>query len=210
MSVTMLPTETHKFYVDFEVRPIEDRNASIEAGHPVFKDVDYAVITMPGGALVVDKIVNEELLREWKSGGRNKPPSPFAIQAYEAWKEGREAPLDGIDLRNWPGITPAQLKTCQAAHIKTVEDLASCNAEATKRLGMGGVALIQKAKAYLDNASDNKASEAISAMKLEMQALIEAIDKKDAQIAELMEQLTDPEEPKRTRRKRNPETGELE
>jgi len=210
MAMTMLPTETHKFYVDFEMRPHEDRNASIAAGHPVFVDVEYAIITMPGGSLVVDKIVTDELLYEWKHGGRGKPPSKFALNAYEAWKEGREAPLEGTDLRNWPGVTPAQLKTCIAANIKTVEDLATANAEGTKRLGMGGVALVQKAKAYLENANDNKASEAISALKTEVEALMKALDKKDAQINELMEQLTEPDQPKRTRRKRNPETRELE
>lgn len=210
MSVTMLPTEVHKFYVEFEVRAQEDRNASIEAGHPVFRDIEYAIITMPGGSLVVDKLVTDELLYEWKHGSRAKPPSPFALQQYEAWKQGLDAPVDGIDIKNWPGATPAQVKTCLGANLRTVEDLAAANAEATKRLGMGGVALVQKAKSYLDNANDNKASEAVSALKTEVAALMVALDKKDAQIDDLMEQLTGPDAPKRSRRKRNPDTGDLE
>jgi hypothetical protein len=208
--VDMLSEEKHGFYVDFELRPEEDREQSIKQGMPIFKDIEFAVITMPGGGLVVDKIITDELLYEWRHGdNKRKPPSPFAYRAYEAWKEGREIPLNGTDLKNWPGVTPAQLKTCQAATIKTIEDLANANADAVRKLGMGGVALMQKAQAYLESASTNKASEEIVSLQTKMEALTEALAKKDRQIEELMEQLTEPEGTKRTRRKRN-ENGELE
>tara|TARA_R110001599_G_scaffold12344_2_gene57895 strand:+ start:4437 stop:5054 length:618 start_codon:yes stop_codon:yes gene_type:complete len=192
--VDMLPEEKHGFYVEFELRAEEDRNASMSAGHPVFYDNEVAVITMPGGNLVVDKIVTKELLDEWQRGipGR-KPPSPFAIGAYEAWKEGREAPVSGIDLKNWPGVTPAQLKMCQSTNIRTVENLASANADSIRKMGMGAVALKDKAVAYLESAGTNKNSEEVAALKVEMESLKDALDKKDAQIEKLMEQLTEPD-----------------
>ena len=207
----MLTEERHGFYVDFELRPEEDREESIKTGMPVFKDIEFAVITMPGGGLVVDKIITDELLYEWQHGdNRRKPPSPFAYRAYEAWKAGLDIPLNGTDLKNWPGVTPAQLKTCQAATIRTIEDLANANADAVRKLGMGGVALMEKAKAYLASAGTNKASEEVASLKVKMEAMQAAIEKKDKQINDLMEQLTEPEGTKRTRRKRNPDTGELE
>tara|TARA_R110000824_G_scaffold18775_3_gene73771 strand:+ start:4705 stop:5325 length:621 start_codon:yes stop_codon:yes gene_type:complete len=189
--VDMLPEERHGFHVAFELRAEEDRGGSIAAGHPVFRDVEVAILTMPGGNLVLDKFVNDELLHEWRFGipGR-KPPSPFAVSAYEAWKDGREAPVDGIDLKNWPGVTPAQLKMCQAISVLTVENLAGCNADTLRKLGMGGVALKDKAAAYLKSAGSNKASEEMAALKVEMESLKEALDKKDGQINSLMEQLT--------------------
>jgi hypothetical protein len=197
----MLPEEKHGFYVGFELRAVEDREASLKAGHPVFHDIEVATITMPGGNLVVDKVVNDDLLREWRSGvpGR-KPASPFAIAAYEAFKEGREAPVNGIDLKNWPGVTPAQLKMCQGVNIRTVEDLATCNADSIRKLGMGGVALKDKAVSYMQSADTNKNSEEVSALKVEMDALKDALDKKDAQIEKLMDQLTEPEAPKRKKK----------
>jgi len=200
--VEMLSEERHGFYVDFELRPEEDREQSIAQGMPIFKDVEYAIITMPGGGLVVDKPITDELLYEWKHGdNRRKPPSPFAFRAYEAWKEGREIPLNGTDLKNWPGVTPAQLKTCQAATVRTIEDLANANADTIRKLGMGGVALAQKAKSYLESAVNNKASEEIAALQIKMDSLQETIDKKDNQIAELMERL-DEDKPKRGRPKK--------
>ena len=201
MSVNMLPEEKHGFYVDFELRAVENREASLKAGHPVFHDIEIATITMPGGNLVVDKVVDDNLLREWKQGipGR-KPASPFAVAAYEAFKEDREAPLEGIDLKNWPGVTPAQLKMCQGVNIRTVEDLAECNADAIRKLGMGAVALKDKAVAYMQSADTNKNSEEVAALKVEMEAMIAAMEKKDAQIEKLMDQLTEPDTPKRKKK----------
>lgn len=173
MSVEILPQEQHRFYVDFELRPEEDRPASIEAGHPVFKDVEFAIITMPGGSLVVEKVIDEALLNEWRHGAPNgrKPPSPFALAAYNAWKDGQDAPVNGMDLKNWPGITPAQLMTCHNVNIYAVEDLAAANDDALRKMGMGALALKNKAIAYLENAEGNKASEAISALQVRLDDL---------------------------------------
>ena len=188
--VEMLQEERHGFYVEFELRPEEDREASIDQGMPVFKDVEFAMITMPGGGLVVDKPINEALLHEWKNGdNRRKPPSPFAYRAYEAWKEGREAPVNGTDLKNWPGVTPAQLKTCQNATVRTIEDLAEANADTIRKLGMGGVAMMEKAKAYLAAANQNKTSEEVSALMVKLEALSDTVKRKDEQISDLLERL---------------------
>ena len=200
MSVELLPTEQHRFYVHFELRPEEDRQASIEAGHPVFKDVEYASITPAGsgGKLSIDFKVDDALLNKWRHGTSREPASPYAISAYEAWKADKEIPVDGIDLRNWPGVTPAQLKMCHLAEVRTVEDLAEMSADTQKRLGMGALALKDKAIAYLKNATTNKASEEIAALKVKLEAMEAANAKKDEQIERLLAQM-DEDKPKRGR-----------
>jgi signal recognition particle GTPase len=112
-------------------------------------------------------------------------------------------------LKNWPGVTPAQLKMCHNASIYSVEDLRDANADCIRKLGMGALALIEKAKAYLGSAQTNKASEEISALKVDMEAMKATIEKKDEQIAALMDKLGG-DAPRQTRRSRNKETGELE
>lgn len=203
MTVDILPTEQHRFYVEFELRPEEDRAASIEAGHPVFKDVEYAVITMPGGGLVVDKPITPDLLNEWKHGKNRKPPSPFALSAYNAWKEGQEAPLNGTPLSNWPGVTPAQLKMCVGANIRTVEDLADAHEDALRRMGMGARALKDKAAAYLRASETNKGSEQLSALMVRLEALEAAVRQKDETIAELKAELGEEPKPRGRPRKQD-------
>lgn len=200
--VEMLAPERAGFHVTFEIRPEEDRAASIEAGSPQFKDVEYAIITMPGGSLVVDKQITPALLNEWRRGSENqrKAPSPFAIQAYNAWKEGLEPPVDGSPLSNWPGVTPAQLKSCQAIMIRSIEDLADANEDTLRKIGMGSRALKDKAKAYLAAAVTNKGSEQISAIMVRMEAMESALKEKDETIAVLKAQLGEEEPPKRGRK----------
>ena len=201
--VEFLQQEKHGFYVEFELRPEEDREQTLKQGMPIYRDIEFAVITMPGGGLVVDKKITPELLQEWKHGdNRRKPPSPFAFRAYEAWRDGHDIPVNGTDLKNWPGVTPAQLKTCLAATVRTIEDLATANADTIRKMGMGAVALSQKAQSYLESAGNNKASEEVASLRVKMEAMQETVDKKDRQIQELLDRLdgdSEPAAPKRGR-----------
>jgi|TARA_R110002096_G_scaffold415479_1_gene617355 hypothetical protein len=175
-------------YIEFELRADEDRNASIEAGMPVYKDVEYAKLTPAGsqGTLVSEKVVTEQLLNEWRNGNRRGDrPIPYYLQAYDAWKQGLEVPVNGSSVKHWPGVTPAQLRTCQEAGIQTVEDLALSNADSIRRLGMGGLALVKKAKIYLENAETNKAAEEISALQIKIETMEELIHTQSEQIAAL-------------------------
>lgn len=158
-------------FVQFELRPEEDRAETMRVGHPVFKDVEYAVITPAGGGLTVEKIVTEQLLNEWKYGaGERKPPRPYLIGQYESWKAGNEPAANGIDIKNWPGATPAQVKTCLEAQLRTVEQLATAHEAAIARLGMGGRALKDKAIAYLKAAEGQGVmAEAMADMKTQME-----------------------------------------
>lgn len=198
--------EERPCYIEFELRAEEDRNASIEAGMPVYKDVEFAKLTPAGsqGTLVSEKVVTEQLLNEWRNGNRRGDrPIPYYLQAYDAWKQGLEMPVNGSDVRHWPGVTPAQLKTCQEAGIKTVEDLANSNADGIRRLGMGGLALVKKAKIYLENAETNKAAEEISALQIKIETMEELIHTQSEQIAALQDDLeTRPSHGKRGRPKK--------
>ena len=98
-------------------------------------------------------------------------------------------PVNGSDVKHWPGVKPAQLKTCQEAGIKTVEDLALSNADSIRRLGMGGLALVKKAQIYLENAGTNKAAEQISALELKIEAMESLVKMQSEQITELQDDL---------------------
>jgi hypothetical protein len=184
--------EERPCYIEFELIAEEDRNESIAQGMPVYKDVEMAHLTPTGcqGTTRVPKVITPKLLDEWRFGDkRRQGPVPYYIQAYDAWKAGLEVPANGLDVKNWPGVTPAQLKTCQDAGARTVEDLAEANADTIRKLGMGGLALIQKARSYLENAETNKAAEEISALRVTMEEMKSLLDRQKNQIAELQDDL---------------------
>lgn len=149
--------EDRPAYVRFERRPIEDKAASLKAGHVVCKDVDYALVTPPYSKDCVEYKVETWLTNMEQNVRKGRIPSEWMKQwkeAYKAWKDGQEAPVNGTDVRNWSAVTPAQVKNLVAAGCYTVEDLAAANDQALRYIGMGANELKRKANAYLQASKD--------------------------------------------------------
>lgn len=139
-------------YIRFETRAVERRKTIEEGGASFFVDVDYALITPHGSKDTVEKVVDEWLprLKEDTRQGRFPPSWYDAYRAsYEAWKSDQAPPLTGTDIRNWPAITPAQVKMLTDLRVVTIEILAQANEDLISRIGMGGRALKQKALDWL-------------------------------------------------------------
>lgn len=146
-------------YVTFEKRAVEDRDASIEHGKAMSKDVDYALITPMGSKDRVERVVSDwfEMLKREVVDGRFPQEWLTAFQkAYEAWKNDQEIPVGGTPIKQWTYLSPAQVKNLLVWHIRTVEDIASANEETIRRLGMGGYSIVQAAKDFLSMSSDPK------------------------------------------------------
>lgn len=161
-------------YVTFEVKAVEDRQGSIDAGHYVSKDVDFAFVTPQGSKDRIERVVSdwfenlelqvqsERFPRAWLNAYKD---------SYKAWKEGREIPLNGTAILTWPVLSPSQAKALVDAGIRTVEDLAEANEEGLSRVGMGARALKDKAIAWVKQASGpGKAAEELAALKVRAEA----------------------------------------
>lgn len=198
----MQALENKPAYVSFEIRAEENRQASIEQGHFVAVDVEYAVITPPGSKDRIDRKVSEWFPQLDQQVREERLPAAWAESykaAYRAWKEGQELPVEGTALRVWPVISPAQLKMLLDLHVRSVEELALANEELIGRLGMGGRALKQKAVEWLASSKDSgKQVEEISALKVENETLkeqnlaLEANMKELAKRLELLEKASGP------------------
>jgi hypothetical protein len=167
--------DIRKPFIRFEVRPVEDRTRSLVEGRFVTRDEDY-IILIPHGS--EGKLSVERPFTEWltdveqnsgdlrASGAQSDTPlmaaSRFPVEwlvqikeGHKAWKAGREMPIDGTPLANWPVISPGSLANCQGLHIRTIEELAGADDETIKRLGMGAVTLQMRAKDWVRmNGSD--------------------------------------------------------
>lgn len=186
-------------YVRFEVRAEEDRQASLDAGHYVGKDIHYALITPMGSKDCIERKVDEwfDKLKQDVSEGRcPKEWYNGFKEAYKEWCEGREAPVKGTPISDWPPVSPSQVKTLLSLQVRTVEDLAAANEEVLGRIGMGGRALKQRAVDWLTSAeSTGKASGELSSLKAANENLRVRNEQLEAQVRELaakVEALTAP------------------
>lgn len=155
-------------YVEFEYRAVENRQASAEAGHAVYDNVAFAMITPAGSRDCVEKIAEDWLnyIDKQAQEGRYNPAWARGFRAnFKEWLTGNEIPEIGTGLRQWPQITPAELKMCLGANIRTVEDLAVANEQTLQRIGMMGRVLKDKAETWLKASAGGKVSEEIANLK---------------------------------------------
>lgn len=144
-------------YVEFHRVPVENKAESIKQGKYICKDVDYAHVTAPYSRDVYKQKVTAwfDEIKQQAQQGRFPPDliEKFTKQ-YNLWKEGQEMPIEGTPVRGWGVISPAQQETLIKMHVLTVEDVATMNDEGIKRMGMGGVEVKNKAKAWLAQLAD--------------------------------------------------------
>jgi len=163
--------------VKFYKEAIESPAQSDLVGHPVFVDVDMIEILVPGDQynVVTTKVTQYYIDR-------------FPDE-YKRYKQNDTQEVYGWALKAWPVIQPSQLKTLEYLNIFTVEQLANLTDQQAQKLGMDATGLRAKAKAALEQAAgtagataqaaeNQKLREEMEAMRNQMQALMEASEKR--------------------------------
>ena len=185
-------------HVRFEIRPVEDRNATIEQGRMIYKDVDYAIITSQGGKDSAEKIATEwlaEIKRKSMIGQYDPNWADRFQKMYDMYKSDQEMPVDGTPLKLCPAFTPSEIRQCESLHIRTLEEAAAMNEQAMQSGGMGMRSIKQRAQSMLENSDKQQAAAKITAQNVE-------IDELKRQMKELRELIAmyEDEKPKRGRK----------
>jgi hypothetical protein len=149
--------------VKFFVKPFHDKMASQKEGRPVYRDVEYIDIKIPGE----------------RGNGICRPAKPRDIarfpRHYEAFKRRTSQELDeGTPLTEWASIGRSQAEELAFYNVKTVEQLASVNDVDISGF-MGGNMLKAKAIEWLAAAEEGKKTEELRV----------ELAKRDDEIAEL-------------------------
>jgi hypothetical protein len=155
-------------YVTFEQRAVEDRGASIAAGHYVARNENYAIITPQGSKDRIERQADDWIAHLKAQVQQQRFPQPWLeaySSAYSSWQRDQTIPENGTALLTWPPLSPAQKDMLLRINIRTVEDLAAANEESISRMGMGGRSLKDRAVQWLTSARDvGQGSERISAL----------------------------------------------
>jgi hypothetical protein len=170
-----IPPPRNGLAVRFYKEPVQDMPASEREGRPVYTEVDYIEIAVPGDKTnIVCKRVGEQHKREY-------------AQQWAAYKAGDSEQVVGTPLSQWPGISRAQVKELEFFRCRTVEQLAELS-----DTSIGAIGPIRRlrdnARAYLEAANGfapvtrlqgelEKAREELAAMKQQIQDLQAATKK---------------------------------
>lgn len=163
-----------KIGVGFGLYPIEDGKKTQEAGYPVFKDVEFVKIVVPGEKLsMVFQPATDDYRRRFP-------------EAYRAYKNREHTPTEGMPITEWAAISRSQAYTLKAMNVFTVEALAEVSDNHIDKLGGNARELREKAKTWL---ADAKGGAAALKVAEEKQALADELSGLKAQMAQVLEQL---------------------
>lgn len=113
---------------------------SRQEGRPIFEDREFVRIIIPGDrrSMAVEPV-----------GEAHKARWP---REYEAFRAGREAPVEGTPLSEWPVslMSPARVQELAWFNLRTVEQLAAVNDAQLQNLGLGSRELRERARTWLE------------------------------------------------------------
>lgn len=107
----------------FFTEPMQDDAKSAEAGRPIFRDVEFIEIRVPGDK---DNIPRRPV--------KDKDRQRFARQ-YEAWKRNQANPTEGTPLSEWPPLSKSQVEELRHFGVLTLESLAGLSDGQLDRIG---------------------------------------------------------------------------
>ncbi|AAK94385.1 hypothetical protein Mx8p50 [Myxococcus phage Mx8] len=155
-----------RLFVQFGMHAKRDEEETTKAGRPVFKDVEYIRIVVPGDR-------NNDIFRPATDEDRG-----LYRRQYEAFLAGKSDVQVGTPLKEWPAITRAEVENLAYFKIVTVEQLAAVPDALLQKIGPVR-ALVEKAKDCVKRAEGNAPSEQLRA----------ELDTKNNELATLRQQL---------------------
>lgn len=167
----------------FYVEAVEDKKASLEAGRPIFKDMEFCEVKFAADKQRIHVAPAHEVFKRDRA---TNEPVTYAMEyapIYQKFKANEAQDAVGTPLTELPFLTAAKRSELKALSIRNAEALASLDGEPLRRLGMGGRALKDQAQAYLDKASGSAMETRLAA---ENAGLRDQMAEMQAQLAELI------------------------
>jgi hypothetical protein len=164
-------------YPRFYMESVEDPVASQENGRAIFRDEERVEIIMAGNT-------HTRPVRRVSDEDRQRWP-----QEYEKFKQGIEMSVDGTPLEEWPRLRKAQVLELKSLGFLTVEQVRDMPDNVMQRIGMGGMALRDLARAYLDDADRNALVEKTVAENARKDSELAALRAQVANLGEITERL---------------------
>lgn len=154
--------------VTFDLEPVLDKGASIAAGRPIYRDMEFITEIPPGDKskyLKVRAPVTE--FHKWR----------FPVD-YANWKKGQVQRQEGTPLAAFTRLTPSLVKDLEAQYVFTVEQF--INLTATNAANFPNFHQLQRdARTFLESL---KSSVVVDVMQDELA-------KRDEELRQLKEQL---------------------
>jgi hypothetical protein len=165
------PTKKQQ-YAQFYMGATKDEAASLKEGRPIFKDVPFVRIFVPGDK---DNIIDQPA---WIDDNHANSHSSRFPDEWRRFEEGKAEVQEGTPIELLPGISKSQVEELKYFHVRTVEHLANMSDSNAQRF-MGIRKMQAEARNYLERAAGAAPEK----------RLMSELEKRDNEIATLKTQL---------------------
>jgi len=162
----------------FKLFPFKNDLKSLEAGRPIYDDVEICEIRAPGSRDV--KVFPATFFCRWIEVDGGQVEQTYAERfrhQYQQFKRDAVQTKTGTPLADAPFLTDGRRAELRAQNIYTVEQLAGIEGSELKNLGPGGREMKNKATEYI-------AESQINAPNLKMAAELQALRARNAILEE--------------------------
>jgi uncharacterized small protein (DUF1192 family) len=167
-------TSDEKLFVKFYMGTRKNEERSEEAGHPVFDDVPFIRIIVPGDKnTVIDTTVDEQYKRRF-------------ARLWTQFQANETQTQPGLPITEWPAITRAQAEELKYLNITTVEQLSTLPDVYGGKI-MGFNDLKRKAETYLAQAKDSALAMKLDAVNKQQADRITALEAEIARLSAMFE-----------------------
>ena len=166
-----------RLQVRFYKRPVQQEAETLEAGRPIYKEFDFVHICVAGDTLTeIDTYVLNS----------HKVRFPIQWANYQNRVGANDQEVVGTPVSEWPLVSKSQAEELRALKFHTVESIAGASDQQLQRMGMAAgmspYAFRDKAKSYLNLASDSAETDKRAQ---EINNLKEELAKKDEENAKI-------------------------
>lgn len=151
---------------------LDERETEKNKGIPKYSTRDMISIRFPGGDETVKRVEDQDK-REY-------------AEQWQAYQEGKEQPLEGTPLSQWPVIPRAVVEEFKYYSIRTFEQLRDLNDEAKRKIGP--LAQWQKKAVEWDKAANSKQAEVV-ALREQLQRQTEKSERLEEKLELMLQRL---------------------
>lgn len=183
--------------VRFYSRAVQNEHESKKQGHPIFFNMDYVRIQVPGDStLTLDVPAREE----------HKQRFPLHWARYQNSKEDTQE--IGTPLSQWPRLTTAQAEELRAKKFRTVEAIAGASDQQLQSIGMvagmSPYAFREAAQRFLKLAESDAVTQQAEERAKEAESRAKALEDQLQKLAAKVEELSQPKKRGRKPKVENP------
>jgi hypothetical protein len=160
----------------FHMHSVQDPIASEAAGRPIFVQQERIQFIMPGSPNQPVEVVTDVHRQRWP-------------EQYAAFRRGEDATTDGTPLEHWSLLSRSHVLEMKALGIHSVEQCAGLSDAAVQKIGMGGHRIRELAKAYLDEADQQRITSEALARAEKAEARFAALEKNNTELKDLVDRL---------------------